>query len=283
MYPNGAPAVVLATGVNFPDALCAAPLAKAVGGPILLVAPGSSLASNVLAEITRLHPADIYIVGSASAVSAGIETQVSGLSWTPTVTRIAGPNRFATAAAVADVIKAKLGTTSKVVIANGTNYPDALAAAPLAAKMGWPIMLVQMSAVPSDTAACISRIGATSSLIAGGTGAVSAGVEAEVPAPLRKGGSDRYQTCAALVDYSVAQGMNYGYMALTVGDNFPDALAAGPLLAQQNGVLMLTPPTGVPSPISSRVTSNKAAIQTFAVIGGAVQPGCINAMNGFIR
>ena len=55
-FANGAPAVVLATGANFPDALCAAPLAKAYGGPILLVRPGTTLSADVAAEITRLHP-----------------------------------------------------------------------------------------------------------------------------------------------------------------------------------------------------------------------------------
>jgi putative cell wall-binding protein len=283
MYPAGAPAVVLATGVNFPDALCAAPLAKSYGGPILLVAPGSALSASLLTEVTRLHPATIMIIGSGSAVSTGIEAQVKALSWAPTVTRIFGAGRYSTAAAVADVLKARLGTVDKVVIANGTNYPDALAAAPLAAAKGWPILLTRTSALPPETAAAVTRMGATSSLIAGSVGAVDAGVAALLPSPLRKGGANRYETCALIVDYAVSLGMKYTYLGLTVGNNFPDALAAGPMFAQKNGVLMLTPPTGVPTAISTRVVANKAAVTSFVVVGGAVPAPCVTAMNGFLQ
>ena len=55
--------------------------------------------------------------------------------------RIAGPDRFATAAAVADRAMA-FGTTSHTVwVATGRNWPDALAAGPAAAATGGVLLL----------------------------------------------------------------------------------------------------------------------------------------------
>lgn len=278
MFSGTAPAVVLATGANFPDALCSAPLAKAHGGPILLVAPGVSLDANVSAEVNRLHPATVLIVGGASAVSARVEAQVKALGWAPTVTRIAGGDRFETAAFVADAVKAKLGSVSKVVVANGMNYPDALSAAPLAAAQGWPILLANTSSLPKTTADALVRMGATSSLIAGGPSVVGTGVEALLPSPTRKGGADRYETCALLADYAASQGMTYGTIGVTIGTNFPDALAAGPMLAQQNGMLILAPATALPTTLSSRVTAQKMSCSSLIVIGGALSQASLNTV-----
>lgn len=282
-YPGTAPAVVIATGANFPDALCAAPLAYAFDGPILLVAPSETLSAAVLAEIQRLHPSNIFIIGSTGAVRAGIETQVTSLSWNPSVTRLAGADRYATAGVVADAVKAKLGSVDKIVMASGLSYADALAAAPLAAAKGWPILLTKQAALPSQTAAAVARMGATSSLIVGSTGVVGAGIESVLPSPVRQGGSNRYATSALVADYAASFGMTYEYFGTTVGTNFPDALAAGPLFAKNNGIMLLTAPASVSSQVSARVSANKAAMKAFVVIGGAVQQGTINTMSSLMN
>lgn len=281
-YPADAPALVLATGSNFPDALCAAPLATALGGPMLLVPSASSLDAKVLAEITRLHPSTIVLVGASGAVSSGIEAQVKALSWGPVVSRIAGPDRFATAALVADAVKAELGAVPQVVVANGTTYADALSVAPLAAAKGWPILLTYANTLPTQTQAAIDRLGATSCVVIGGTGVVSPGVMAQLPAAIRQGGTDRYDTCAVIADFAVANGMSYATVGTTVGNNFPDALAAGPLLAKLGGVLLLTPPDAVSSPMTARLTTHHADVDALVIIGGALQPATIDHMRALI-
>ncbi len=282
-YPGGAPAVVLATGVNFPDALCAAPLATAYGGPILLVQPNGTLDSKVLAEINRLHPSDIFIIGSSGVVSAGIEQQVKALAWGPTVARLAGADRFATAGVVADAVKARLGSVDTIVVANGMTYADALAVAPLAAAKGWPILLTRTASLPSPTASAVTRMGASSSLIVGGAVVVGPGVQSALPSPVRKGGANRYETCALVADYAASLGMTYEYFGTTVGTNFPDALAAGPLFAQKNGIMLLTAPTSVAAPVSSRISANKAAVASFVVIGGAVKQATVDTMSSLMN
>jgi len=91
--------VYIATGENFPDALGAAATAALGLGPVLLVQQ-NAVPAPTLTELNRLQPPDIVIVGGTAVISAGVEAQLEGLGWGPTVTRIAGANRYDTAAAL---------------------------------------------------------------------------------------------------------------------------------------------------------------------------------------
>jgi hypothetical protein len=91
--------VFIATGENFPDALGAGPAAALGLGPILLVNK-NSVPPATLNELNRLTPAQIFIVGGTAVITDGVKTTLEGLSFGPTVTRLAGANRYETAAAV---------------------------------------------------------------------------------------------------------------------------------------------------------------------------------------
>ena len=92
---SSTPVVYVATGENFPDALGAGPVAAIVKGPILLVAQ-NSIPGETAAELTRLAPDRIVIVGGTAVVSSSVEAGL--VAYAPTVERIAGANRYDTAA-----------------------------------------------------------------------------------------------------------------------------------------------------------------------------------------
>ena len=81
-YPDGADRVYLATGANFPDALAAASGAGINHAPILLVPP-TGLTPALRAEIARLAPEEIFILGGTGAVSAAVELSLAGLAPEP--------------------------------------------------------------------------------------------------------------------------------------------------------------------------------------------------------
>jgi putative cell wall-binding protein len=85
----------IATGANFPDALGAAVTAALGLGPVLLVEPNAVPAPTLS---VRLQPPDIVIVGGTGVISDGVKATLEALGWGPTVTRIAGANRYDTAA-----------------------------------------------------------------------------------------------------------------------------------------------------------------------------------------
>ena len=58
-------------------------------------------------------------------------------------------------------------------LASGENYPDALAAAPVAALVGAPLLLAEKDCVPASTLVELAHLGATNIVVLGGTNAVS--------------------------------------------------------------------------------------------------------------
>ena len=118
------PVVYLASGEGFADALSAAPAAAKGGGPLLLT-PRSGPTPAILAEIGRLNPAQIVIVGGSGAVAASADATLSGIA---PVQRIGGTDRYDTSRKLVDA--AFPTPTPAVYVASGANYPDALAAGP---------------------------------------------------------------------------------------------------------------------------------------------------------
>ncbi|MBU2601943.1 MAG: cell wall-binding repeat-containing protein, partial [Actinobacteria bacterium] len=76
-YPSGAPAVCVVKGDNFPDALAAAPLAFAFGGPVILT-PSGGLTPAVKAELKRLKPGKVFFIGLPETVRPGLVDAVGG-------------------------------------------------------------------------------------------------------------------------------------------------------------------------------------------------------------
>lgn len=262
--------VVIASGQNWPDGLSASVLAKTGGGPLLLTRQ-ASLPTATRDELLRLAPSRIYIIGGTSAISTAVQDTLKSLVY-PRVTvieRIGGSDRYNTAALIAARIKALRGgaVPRKVVIASGRNYPDALSAAPLAAAAGWPILLAAPDGLPAATADSIDSLGAASSLVVGGVNALGTQVLDALPDPTRVAGETRYSTSREIAEWGVAQDVLAPQaVGFATGLGFPDALAAGPMLARSRAALLLTDPqdTGLYSWLEMRGTT----VNAMDVFGG---------------
>ena len=66
----------VATGENFPDAPRAATAAAEADGPVLLVR-SNSIPATTAAELTRLGPSTIVIVGGPGAISYGAQSSLA--------------------------------------------------------------------------------------------------------------------------------------------------------------------------------------------------------------
>ena len=267
-FPDGAGTVIVATGRNWPDALGGTALAGVVDGPILLTDP-SKMPAVVLAEIERLDPTRVYVLGGQSAVGSNVIGQIMDTITSGTLTRLSGSDRYATAAAVArEVIELNPEYDGTVLVTTGTNYPDALAAAPLAAHKGWPVVLAN----PAGTIDVPEEAG--SAVILGGSGAVSGGMEAALKSLLgesnvqRKGGADRYETAALIAAFGVNNGLHWDGVGITTGTMFADALSAGVMLGHEHSPMLLTDPRSLSSSARSPLWVNKKSIQTVQFIGG---------------
>ncbi|MGD8202412.1 cell wall-binding repeat-containing protein [Ornithinimicrobium sp. W1679] len=166
-YPADVHTVFVASGVAFPDALSAASRAGATDSPVLLTRP-DGLPADTAAAIERLSPSRIVLVGGPAAVGAPVETQLRALA--TTVVRIDGANRYEVAARLARLYPV---TGASAWLASGTDFPDALAAAPAAATKGVPLVLTRPDALTSAAAGALLRLEAPTVRVAGGPVAVS--------------------------------------------------------------------------------------------------------------
>lgn len=246
-YAPGVPAAYVATGLDFPDALAAGPAAARAGGPILLVRPGG-IPPATAAELARLRPARIVVLGSAGVVSDGVLATLDAYDTGGGVARIAGPDRYATAAAIS---AATFPTgTADAFVATGAAFPDALVGGVAAARYGAPILLTRPNELPATTADELRRLAPRRIFVLGSSGAVSDGVAAALASlagsVVRLGGPDRYATGVAV---SRALFANAQSLFVATGRDFPDALVAVPAAARTSGALLLVPGNSVPAAV----------------------------------
>ena len=264
-FPSGADTVYIANGVGYADALSAAPAAAQDNAPLLLT-PANTLPSAVRAELNRLSPATIVIVGGTAAVSTSVENALEGLSFSPSVERVAGADRYATSRAIADYAFATVGA---VYIASGLNFPDALTAGPAAAELGGPVILVRgtSSSLDAATLQAFDDLSATEIYIAGGTTVVSGGIQSQLVSESyqvqRTSGDDRYATSVAINENAFdAETVVY----LATGESFADALAGSALAAGQGVPLYVSRTACIPENVYESIVALGA--ETIVLLGG---------------
>ncbi len=257
-FAPGVPVVYVATGLDFPDALAGSAVAGPQGGPILLVSMDSIPASTA-AELARLQPQQIVILGGTGVVSDAVASAL-GAYTSGTVTRLAGPNRYATAAAVG---AATYGPGVPVVyVATGLNFPDALTGAAVAGFQDGPVLLVSTNSIPTVTAVELARLAPQRIVILGGTGVVSDAVASTLGAytsgtVTRLAGRDRYATAAAISAATFAPGVPVVYVA--TGLDFPDALAGSAVAGSQGAPVLLVSTNSIPAATAAELTRLRPA------------------------
>lgn len=274
-YPDGAPAVLLARSDLYPDALAGGPLAAALGAPILLTS-GDGLDEATAAEIQRLAPAAVWVLGGPVAISDGVVGEVEAI--VADTQRIEGENRFATAVAIKDKL-AEVGdaaTTAYVVEGYDPDpnrgWPDAVAVSALASFEGQPILLAETDRLPDETADALAGIDAT---VVGGPVAISdvtqAAIDAAADTVDEISGETRFGTSTAVAEAAMAAGMDSSFLSLVSGGNWPDALVAGPLVAGDGGSFVLVHPTDLASsPETVAFVQDNAVFDDVDLFGGPV-------------
>ncbi len=116
----------------------------------------------------------------------------------------------------------------------------------------------------------------------GSTSAIPASIETTLQnagyTTVRIGGSDRFATAVAVANVLG----NPSTVLLATGDNFPDALSAGPAAAHRGGVVLLTDGTSMPSITRSYLNAHPGTVYA---IGGpaAIADGAATRIVGVDR
>lgn len=239
--------VVIASGLDFPDALSGSVLAFKLKAPILLVGATPEESGETFAYIKSHLSQDgtLFILGGAGAVSESFVTTLQGMGFQDhQIKRLGGASRYATNLAINEEMSVAQG--NPVVIASGNGFADALSISSVAAAKGYPIILTD-STLSEEAEQMLLTIRPSQVYIAGGEGAVSTAIRTEVIALtglgdeqiIRIGGANRYVTSLNIAKHFKLTGDT---VTFAYGENFPDALAGSVLAAKLNAPILLISP-----------------------------------------
>ncbi|WP_425539308.1 cell wall-binding repeat-containing protein [Microaceticoccus formicicus] len=247
---------IIASGENFADALVGGTLAVQTKSPLYLTKK-DSLPENLLSELKRLNPSEVYLLGGLESVSEKVEKEIAA---DLKVTRVSGPNREKTAEKVVELryiinkgTKDAFKSDSKLTefIVNGYVYPDAISAAPLVGKLVGKDVFTALYL--ADNIKYYPE-----AYIIGGENTV------EGESPNRISGTNRYLTSLEVAK-EYAKHFEFDTVIVVNGDDYPDALSASGLSGKYNAPILLTSKNNTQSEVLKYI-KNKA--NKVIIVGG---------------
>jgi len=261
-WTESANTIILTNYLAFADALSASPLAYKEDAPILLTQK-DKLPAETREQIIRLNATNVILVGGPGSISEKVITELQMLGINA-IKRISGKDRFEVSAKIAE----ELGDSDSAIIANGHIFADALSIAPYAARMGFPILLVNKTNIPDRINDYLMRKNLQTTIIVGGEGSVNTNILYQLPTPTRIGGKDRYEVAA-----NIARVLDFPSQTayIATGLSFADALTGSVLVAKEQASLLLSTTNSLPFAV--KTIAEEKNFNDFKVIGGPASVG----------
>jgi len=232
------------------DAVAAGGLVWAYEAPLMLVR-GTSVPAVVKTALQEIRSTNgtvtVTIVGGTPSVSSACARQIEAITGSGSVVRLAGTDRYATAAKVALRMRKSATETSRTMapmalVANGTDasgFYDALALSAVSARIGSPVLFVRRDSVPSATRSALATLAPDEVLVAGSTASVGSGVYATVAGTARAKGSDRYGTAVAVARMARTRGWLEG-SSVSIAGSVIDAITGGGIAGRAGSPILFT-------------------------------------------
>lgn len=269
----------VASGDTLVDAVAVSGLAGHLDAPVLLT-PTDSLPGAVAKYLENYGVQNIHVLGGTAAVSDAVVESLESLGHQPTVARVRGPDRYATAAEIASRLSGGTaggnvwcgGEEAAAILANGgdVSLAYAMLAGPIAARLQLPVLLTALDELPEPTRDIISDQGYEHIVIVGGTSSVSADVSADlttagVSTITRISGATPAEVSARLAELATngcrgdLGGVSDTTVALVGEDALPDGVTASPVLANSYRSGQLVPMLVVGASLPGAVREHLAA------------------------
>nr|MCR5181517.1 cell wall-binding repeat-containing protein [Clostridia bacterium] len=239
--------VIVASGMNYADALAGSWLSAVKSAPILLLDKVSEdkVAQYVKANLSA--EGTVYILGGNGAVPETLEDKLAGLS----VSRLSGKSRYDTNMAILEETDV---SGKDLIVCSGAGYADALSVS----SVGRPIMLVGTELTDAQKE-YLEDAGFAKIYAVGGTAAVSSDVVNELvqyAGVTRVGGKNRFET-----SLNVAKTFfpgTHDHMMMVYAKDFPDGLSGGALAYQYDAPVLLATSDNVSAAVAYRGLSSAA-------------------------
>ncbi|MCT8137653.1 cell wall-binding repeat-containing protein [Anaerobacillus sp. CMMVII] len=136
--------VFVTSGRSFADAIAAAPIAAANNWGIVL-SPKNDFPTE---SLPILNDKDVIMLGGQLVMSDKVETTITNYKQKKSAVRYAGKTRYDTLSLLLNHFRKEVNS-NQIILTTGTNFPDALASAPLAIHSKAPLILVGNSLSPA--------------------------------------------------------------------------------------------------------------------------------------
>ena len=246
---------VFASGEGFSDALSAGILAGEFEAPLILVRK-DSIPKVISDNYSRILFGRSYLVGGTNSVSKKVEDEIhKKISVT---IRLAGKNRLDTALSIYGPMLEKrkelvLGDAYSSY--NGYVYADALTAMPY---------MYQLNKSTMGPLPLLPYAGEGTSIVFGGYNSVPK-LENETT---RIYGTDRYKTAVEIAKaFKSNLNKDIDTIVLASGEDYPDALCAGPLASSKNAAILLTKSKTLNEDTREYIKAN-TNIKNIIIVGG---------------
>lgn len=276
--------VILVNGYANADGLTASPLASAYNAPILLTEQGK-LSEGAKAEIKRLNPSKVILIGGTTVLSDNLISQVKGINSNISVERLGGLTRYETSLYIAKRLDT-IVDVSKAYVCYGYGEADALSIAARAGTEKTPIILAERNRVPAATLSWLRGEALQTAYFIGGDTVLYNNVISEINgitsqnvSSNRVAGANRFDTNAAVINKFYPETVQPAFIA-TKGLVLADALTAGPFGAKLNSPIVL---------ISSELTENQRKVLNaknssyLYEIGGGINANAIEDLKNRIK
>ncbi|MGB7448525.1 MAG: cell wall-binding repeat-containing protein [Ornithinimicrobium sp.] len=198
-HPFGAETVYLVRGDSAIEALTVGPSA-ALKDEALLLTGSRSIPSSTAAALKALRPKNVVLIGGPKRIASDVWYRASALT-SARVTRIEQPSRYH----LAEHMAQRWQSSDVVYVTSGLQADDALSGSAAAAHDEAPLLLSQISVLPTTTRRELERLRPSEVFVLTGPKWVEGAVltqirEAAPQATVRRlAGSDRYATSATIV------------------------------------------------------------------------------------
>jgi putative cell wall-binding protein len=236
--------VYLTSGEQGGDALAAPPAAAARDARILMVR-STMVPWQVEAELRRLNPRTVVLVGSRSVLTDALWADVRSILPRASMSRVGG-DRVESALGLMQHVRSANGRVSDVFVIGRNGYSDGIATGNVAARMGAALVpaIGDANAWASRVARELSSVGATRVHFIGSASVLPdtyfRALDARFTGSIdRIAGRDRYDTNARVVARFVPS-ISPGHAYLIAGNGHGDSIGASVLAAEQGTVMMLS-------------------------------------------
>lgn len=253
---------IIAPGLDYPDALCATPLAAKYDAPIVL-AENASLRNqpNLLNLLKSKGVKNVFLVGGTGVIPSSFESELSaqGIS----SERLGGKNRYETSVQIAKQVG---NSSGEVSIVSGLDFADGLSISSVAATRNMPILLTEKNQLPSEVLNYLNGLNISKTYIIGSSGAVSDNVASKLSKVERLGGKNRYETNKNIFN-KFKSSLDLSNLYIVSGLDFPDALSVSALAGKNSGFVVLSNLNSAEPDVKELMTSIRPNLDKVYVLG----------------